>query len=470
MFRGIFRKLLATYLGIIVVVIMLLALTLSQVLEDYFFQQKQQSLLNTGRQVNTLLVQYHRQSVSGQELNNAIDLLGSNANARIIILDRQGALPDEGYLRDKLGLSQTKMMDTLKRVVAGETITRKRQYSEELKEYVVMVGLPLQGSTDHYGAILLFSPVSEVSGPMSRVYQLIWTITMVAAGIGLVMIFVVSRRLSKPLVQVSENARRLADGKSVNDLDISSQDEIGDLISSFNDMKNQLERTENMRKELLAGVSHELRTPLTAIRGFVQAMEDGIIPVAEYPQYLSLTLAETNRLTRLTSDLLDLAKLEAGVGQIHRAPMDLVGAGAQVYQSLLNQAQEKGLKLCFDAAQQEIWCMADQDRIKQVIWNLLINGLAYTPSGGRVTLEVGELGAEVYLRVEDTGIGIPEAEIPLVFDQFHRVDKSRDAAQGGTGLGLAIVKNLVHVHNGAIQITSKIGQGTVIMVTWPKNE
>lgn len=470
MFNGIFRKLFATYLAIIMVVITLLAVTLSQFLEDYFFQQKQQALLNTGRQVNTLLVKYHRQSVTQQELSNGVDLLGSTANARIIILDRQGALPDEAYLRDKLGIRETQIIKTLKQVVVGETITRKRLYSAELKEYVVVVGLPLQGSPDHYGAILLFSPVSEVSAAVSRVYQLIWTITLVAAGVGLVLISVGSKRLSKPLVQLSENARRLADGEPVSDVQVSGQDEIGDLISAFNEMKNQLERTEKMRKELLAGVSHELRTPLTAIRGFVQAMVDGIIPGDEYPKYLTLTLAETNRLTRLTSDLLDLAKMEAGVGQIHKAPMNLVMAGEQVYQSLLNQAQEKQVQLYFQPTQAEIWCLADQDRIKQVIWNLLVNSLTYTPSGGQVTLSIGEQGTEVYLRVADTGIGIPEAEIPLVFNQFHRVDKSRDAAYGGTGLGLAIVKNLIELHNGKIELHSQEGQGTVITVTLPKDQ
>lgn len=468
MLKGIFQKLLATYLAIILLVVTLLALTLAHFLEDYFFQQKLDFLLNTGRQVNTLLVRYYRSGLSDQQLQEAVNLLGRNANARIIILEQPRTTSEEIYLKEKLGIQQQDLIEPLRKVFAGETITRKSQFSTEFKSYVLAVGMPIRNLEQHRGAIVVFSPQEEVTSAITTTYRLIWAVALFASVVGFVLIFVVSKKIANPLIQVSHSAQALAQGQPVPDLRARGDDEIAFMVKSFNHMKNQLERMEKMRNELLAGVSHELRTPLTAIRGFTQAMQEGLIPVEDFPKYLALTLAETNRLTELTTDLLELAKLEAGVIKLNLTWVDLPELVQQIYLSLLPEAKEKGLEMEIGRGKGNLRAYVDYDRMQQILLNLVVNALNYTPQGGKITMNIAESLGKIRLEVKDTGIGIPEEELPFVFDKFHRVDKSRDAAKGGSGLGLAIVKNLVTLQGGEISLLSKLGQGTEVVVLLPR--
>ncbi len=228
----------------------------------------------------------------------------------------------------------------------------------------------------------------------------------------------------------------------------------------------RLRKLETLRSDFAANVSHELKTPLTVIRGFTDTLKDNSISREDAGRFIDIISIESERLSRLIDDILLLSEIE----NTANAPASMTDLREGVKEALLllnKKAQDKKLTLNINMAEKEVWTRAEKDRIKQMAINLIDNAIKYTPSGGQVLVTVCvEEGAGV-LRVEDTGIGIPEDNIPRLFERFYRVDKSRSRALGGTGLGLAIVKHIVNLVGGYITVNSTVGKGSTFTVSLP---
>ncbi|WP_141267551.1 sensor histidine kinase [Pimelobacter simplex] len=231
-------------------------------------------------------------------------------------------------------------------------------------------------------------------------------------------------------------------------------DEVGELARAFNDMASRREQLESARRQLVSDVSHELRTPLANVRGWVEAAQDGIAPLDA--QLLSSVHEEALHLERLVDDLHDLALGDAGELRLAPAPV--------VVQDLLSQVAESfASPILAVSCAPSVVIEADPVRLRQALVNLVANALRHTPPTGSVVLAATPRS----ITVTDTGEGIPEAELPFVFDRFHRVDRSRTRATGGTGLGLAIVRQIMEAHGGNAVITSSPGEGTTVTLTFP---
>jgi len=461
---GVFRRQLVTYIIIMILIIGLLSVLMSQYLKVYFFNNKQEELTNTGRQVETQLIRYRRGDITREELEKQINLIGKVTNSRVIIVDGRSSAAAAA----NTGLDD-ELETILKRVLDGEKVVRRQQYASELSTYVVVVGIPT-GSANTRGAVLLFSPVYEVDQALGRVYEIILITAGMALAVGLILVWVTSRRISRPVIELSRMAEQIARGEAVADAPGMADDEIGHLTHSFNHMKNRLAETDRMRREFIAGVSHELRTPLTSVRGFIQGILDGVICAEDREKYLRMAFDETNRLTRLTNDLLDLTKLEAGVIKLNKQKIELYEL---IDDSILTVCRSSGKDILdsrVTVTPEKLSLQADPDRLKQVLINLLSNACRYTPDGGRIEVAAELAGSKVRILVKDNGIGIPAAELPFIFEKFYRVDKSRNSSAGGSGLGLSIVKDLVELHGGSITARSAAGQGTVFEIILPRGE
>ena len=244
-------------------------------------------------------------------------------------------------------------------------------------------------------------------------------------------------------------------------------DELGQLSATFDGMIARLEHAFRQQHQFTADASHELRTPLTAIRGQIEVAlsEDG--SVATYRAVLQGLLAQTERLGRLVAGLLTLARADAAALPLQREVFDLADLVGDVAAQLQPLAAERGLRL--DAqARAGASVLGDEDRLLQVLLNLVDNALNYTPAGGLVTLTCGATGATVLVTVCDTGMGIAPEHLPYIFERFYRVDTARSRARGGAGLGLAITRTLVEAHGGSIAVQSQIGQGTCFTLRLPQ--
>ncbi|MFC8427446.1 sensor histidine kinase [Streptomyces sp. NPDC057253] len=277
--------------------------------------------------------------------------------------------------------------------------------------------------------------------------------------------FVVGTRMVRPLRALTGAAQRMADGDQDARVEVTGDDEFGRLAVAFNLMSSRRREGEQLRRALVSDVAHELRTPLGNVRGWLEAVEDGV--VAADKSLISSLLEEALLLQHIIDDLRDLAAADAGALRLHPEDVDAAALLAQVARAHQGNAGAAGVELRVRPAQERPYLRADSLRLRQAIGNLVSNAVRHTPAGGTVTLSVRPLGDQVVFGVEDTGSGIGEEDLPKVFDRFWRAEKSRSRQGGGSGLGLSIVRKLAEAHGGTVHVTSVLGQGSVFSLRLP---
>jgi heavy metal sensor kinase len=303
----------------------------------------------------------------------------------------------------------------------------------------------------------------ETQGVLDQLLLILVLAGLAAVCLSLFLGALLTYQLLKPLDDMAEAAIRItrADDLSRRLPDTGRHDEIGRLTMVLNGTLERLERLFHSRQRFLADVSHELRTPLTTIRGNVDLMRH----IGEVdPEALDVVQDELQRMTRLVDDLLLLARADTGSLPIQQSPVELDSVFLDVYRQVKSIEQSVNINL---KNVDQVTVLGDEDRLKQLILNLVDNAIKYTPDGGTVTLGLSKENGTALVEIRDSGIGIPKEDLPRIFDRFYRVDKARSRAQGGSGLGLSIAKWIVRAHGGNIQVESEIGEGSVFYITLP---
>jgi signal transduction histidine kinase len=277
-----------------------------------------------------------------------------------------------------------------------------------------------------------------------------------------------SRRILSPVKELRSAAQRLGKGDFSQRVDIKDKSEIGDLASSFNSMAGNLQRDEQLRQHMVSDIAHELRSPLTNVRGYLEAINDGVMQPDKAT--ISSIYDETVLLSRLIDDLQELSLAEAGELKLYCQPEDIAELVKQSITAIQAKASEKGLEVSSHLPPGLPPVNIDFLRIRQVLLNLLENALAHTPAGGRINIAAKLNAGFVEVSVSDTGEGIPADEINNIFERFHRVDKSRSRSTGGSGLGLTIAMYIVEEHKGKIRVESEPGKGSSFKFTLPVAE
>jgi histidine kinase len=270
-----------------------------------------------------------------------------------------------------------------------------------------------------------------------------------------------SRRIVAPLRTLTNASQHIADGHYAERVQVNGFDEIAQLSTSFNQMAAQLEQVESMRRQLIGDVTHELCTPLTSIKGFMEGLVDGVLPAT--PETFNQIHREADRLSHLVDDLQELSRVEAKAYPLDVRSVAVSDLVQTTVKRLSPQATAKRITLRSNVPANLTPVQADEDRITQVLLNLVANAIQYTPEGGEVTILAARKADEIHISVQDTGIGIPPEHLANLFTRFYRVDKSRSRnAGGGSGIGLTIAKHLVEAHGGQIWAESRgNGQGSI---------
>lgn len=249
---------------------------------------------------------------------------------------------------------------------------------------------------------------------------------------------------------------------------VMKEGELSGALLVFHDI-TELRHLERVRQDFVANVSHELRTPLSSIKGYSETLlESGVKDPKDQKEFLGIIYRESDRLAKLIDDILDLSKIESGKMAMVFLPLDLRPVVKRVCSILENQAAAKSLGISADIPEGLPRLLADEGRLSQVMLNLLDNAVKYTPEKGSIRISAAQDGGFVRVDVSDTGVGIPESDIPRIFERFYRVDKARSRELGGTGLGLSIVKHIVQAHGGQVSVKSAPGKGTTFSFTIPK--
>ena len=244
---------------------------------------------------------------------------------------------------------------------------------------------------------------------------------------------------------------------------------ISGLVAVLHDTTEQ-EKEERERRLFVSNVSHELRTPLTSVKSYLEALDEGALydPVA--PDFIKVSLDETNRMMRMVTDLLHLSRIDNATT---RLDVELINFTAFItfilnrFDKMRSQDEEKKYELVRDYPINSVWIEIDTDKMTQVIDNILNNAIKYSPDGGKITVSMKTTDDQMILSIKDQGLGIPKQDLPKIFDRFYRVDRARSRAQGGTGLGLAIAKEIIKQHNGFIWAKSEYGKGSTFTIVLP---
>lgn len=299
----------------------------------------------------------------------------------------------------------------------------------------------------------------------SAVSRSVWLAIGAAGIVAFLLTVLFSRSILGPIEALIAAARKMEKGDLSQRVNVQTGGEVGELAAAFNAMADGLDRLEQLRRNMVTDVAHELRTPLSNIRGYLEALQDGLIHPS--PQMIASLHEEAMLLNRLVDDLQELALAEAGQLKLIRQAVRLEDIINKIVQLLHTRALDKELTIEVNLPAELPEVEVDPERVGQVLRNLLNNAITNTPEGGRITVTARAIDSQVEISVHDTGAGIAPEHLPFIFERFYRVDKSRARLTGGAGLGLAIVKQLVEAHGGQVNVASEVGKGTTVWFTSP---
>ena len=447
MFYSIRWRLLFSFVVVIGVALGMAAFFASRAANTEIEQFQDRTETQRSERLQAMLARQYAESQGWQEAQSMLEQIGELYSQRVIVVNRGGQVVADSrrVLVGRFMVSSVKSDRRLVVVGPGGNLGTMLVNPE-----------PLPGEPE--------VPPVEVESNMPSINRIfIWS-GILAGGVAVILTLFLSRHILAPVESLSRAARALAGGDFSRRVNVRSKDEVSELARTFNIMADELARTEEIRSSLVADVAHELRTPLSNVRGYLEAIKDGVVSPDEAT--LDSMHEEVLLLTRLIDDLQELALAESGQLTLHIQPCDLADLARKAVVSIQPQADAKGTKLHMYATS-EMLIHADPGRIGQVIRNLLVNASNYTPSGGAIRVVVNRRGDDVWVIVEDTGGGIPNEELPYVFERFYRVDRSRSRATGGVGLGLTIARRLVEAHGGRIMVSSQNGKGSAFTFTIP---
>ena len=338
------------------------------------------------------------------------------------------------------------------------------------------VAVPIRAGSQESGYIVYIIDNKQIVQSLNaEILSLILRAVLIGFVISIAISLIISKTLLSPIRGMTTAAEAMADGDFSRKIRVESEDEIGILAKTFNDMAKQIEtmleelkKAEKLRREFVANVSHELRTPLTSIRTYAETISDSQeIPEETEEEFLRVIINESDRMTKIVQDLLELSRFDSGTSVLTIEEFSLERSVRDVYAAIALEAKKRNHELNLELEWRLPGIKGDRARIEQVLMNIISNALKYTPDGGRIDVYSGSSGTNVWVRIEDTGVGISPEDLERVFDRFYRVDKARTRESGGTGLGLSIAKEIVTKHGGDIKIESTPGVGTAITVTLP---
>ncbi len=510
--KSLSTRLMYSYMGLIVAIIVGISVGLSYLITDYFFRTKELELNDKGGQVAMMVRYFNAMRMDNALLRQYLTSMDQLIGARIWLFNEKyelvgasetgvdfsqghshgeattereqqrrekwlkGVADIDRKLRDGGPLSD-QVKDMITRVYKGDRVST-RIFHPYYKEQMILVGIPLQdvhGSQN--GAILLASPLGGLNKVLKDIYLYTIGVGVVALLISMAIVSGLTRRMVKPLISMKNSAKAIALGDYSLKVVVDGDDEIADLGHSLNSLSRDLEqfvkkswKMEKMRRDFVANVSHELRTPITIIQGYNEALSDGTITDPEdVKKYRRLINDETLRLERLIKDLLDISRLQRGEGE-EMEPIPLGRIVENVVQMLEVRAKKRDIRL-EQELDNNLLVYGNGDRLFQLVMILGDNAMKYSPDSSAITFQVtANSQHETVLVVADQGFGIPEEDIPYIWERFYKADKSHSRHIAGTGLGLAIGKEIIRMHKAKAQVQSKVGKGTRFTITFPSYE
>ena len=466
--KSLFARMLSVYILIIVVSFALVGGIFFEMLKNQYLEKQMDRMIAGAQEINAWATEsyYKRLSIDDfrQQLfdkatseDTVIWLVNSSLRQIYMIID-----PEQKSIMNE-GLTYEGTLEILNYTKKGYSFRQTSNNSRMFKGPVVTVAVPWTVDNNYVGAIIVHKEMKDLG--INALFGQVFLPLALTMAVATAMVFVLSRHIVKPIRNISFGAMELARGNYDWRVKPSTRDEIGELAVAFNRMAEELKLQDSLRNTFIANVSHELRSPLASVQGFIQGMLDGTIEPEDRDKYLEIVLSETKRMSTLISDLLSLAKIESGKFPMEYSEFDVNELLRRCLLMFEQRIEEKRIDVSVDLCEEKINVWADEDRISQVITNLIDNAVKFTGEGGQIKVWTFCTENKVHVNIADTGIGIPAEDQPYVFERFFKVDKSHSQGTPGTGIGLSIVKRIIAQHGETIGLQSEEGKGTTFTFT-----
>lgn len=470
--KNLFSKLLGTYVLVTFLCVVIVSLFFYIFFSQYYFGLKEKQLLTQGKEISNMLSSYIKNN-DLVKINEIVNNFNRVNISHMWIVDKNNNIIS-GYEDIIHGDDLCPDSAQVKRALKGEIVYNKG-IIKFVSEPVLSVALPIYVEDNVEGAIFVCNELSDIINSIMETFKIVIFAGAIAIFISVFVSYFFSMSIVKPINEMTKISLEMAKGNFSKKAKVYSSDEIGKLAETFNYMMGALDRTmhdleeernkmmklEKLQRQFVANASHEIRTPLTSVRGYVEAILDGVINDKEQERkYLNIILKETLRLYRLVNSLLNLSRVEAGQIKINKKDLNISEIIYRTTMKLKPIIEDQELEIVVEVQKDIPVILGDEDLIEQVIINYITNAVRFTSEGGRITVKAEQNNNEVYIHVIDTGIGIPSEELNKIWGRFYKVNETRQLSKEGAGLGLSLVKEIVEILGGKVWVHSQVGKGS----------
>ena len=466
-----------TFFDKIIIVIMILLIFLFIGLAGYttyatqraLVEEKQNNLINEANLLSEQTISSYIQGITSLEyLQLRFDEFEDTLKTKVWLLSSDGQLLAASNSGNFTNLPQN-IRNLEVDIDLEKGFTQTGNFYNIFDGTMISIGIPVYMGNEQKGYLILHTSMTELEGLQDDMLSIMYMPFLVMLlVVGIVMAYL-SGTILRPVAKINNAAREYAKGNFEARTGVKRKDELGELSDSLEYMAGELNKLDEYRKNFIANISHDFRSPLTSIKGYLEAMLDGTIPVEKYDRYLNIVLKESKRLTKLTTGLLELNDFDTYGPVLKRQSFDIVDVIRETRNTVEGLCEEKHLDFRLKCPAENATVYADKMKIGQVVYNLIDNAIKFSPENGTILVTVYEKNSKIFVSVKDEGPGIEKDKQNKVWDRFYKTDSSRGKDKQGTGLGLAITKEIIKAHGENINLISTEGAGSEFVFSLPQN-
>ncbi len=445
-------------------IIVVLTIT-SPISYGFLVRQKAAELYKSANEIsNTYAEFFYDDAISNEDVKQQLNVAGDFSSLVIWIMNIDGEVI---YSSEN---SSTFTVEDFADENTSRSFYREGDFYGHFNEEMLSVLAPITYNYNLKGYVVVHSPTTKIREQRNDLNLIILATVAVVFVLSTFILIVFTDVVYIPLKKITKATEAYAEGDFTYPIDIDKNDEIGYLAASLTYMADKLSHFEDDQKKFIANVSHDFRSPLTSMKGYLEAMADGTIPPDQHEKYLKIVKNETERLTKLTNNLLTLNNLNITGMNLDITDFDINRTIKNTVATFEGICKTKHISFNLVLTGETLYVSADKGKIEQVLYNLIDNAIKFSKPDSSIKLETSEKNETIFVSVKDSGIGIPKDNLKLIFDRFYKTDLSRGRDKKGTGLGLSIVKEIINAHHENINVISTVDVGTEFIFTLPKSK
>ena len=467
--RKLYYKFILAYVFFAALCVGVVLVITSPIMYNFLVKQKAAELYRSANEIsNTYAAYFYNDSLSTDDVRDQLKAAGDFSGLTIWIINTDGKVIYNSATNGESGTDFT--IDGFIEEDTGKNFYREGTFYNYFNEEMLSVLSPITYNYNLKGYVVVHSPLVRIREQRNDLNLLILATVAVIFVLSTFILVVFTDIVYIPIKKITKATEAYAEGDFSYPIDVEKNDEIGYLAASLTYMADKLSHFEDDQKKFIANVSHDFRSPLTSMKGYLEAMADGTIPPEQHEKYLNIVKNETERLTKLTNNLLTLNNLNISGLNLDITDFDINKTIKNTVATFEGTCKNKHISFNLVLLGEQLLVSADKGRIEQVLYNLIDNAIKFSKPDSVIKLETSEKNETIFVSVKDSGIGIPKESLKLIFDRFYKTDISRGKDKKGTGLGLSIVKEIINAHHENINVISTVDVGTEFIFTLPKSK